>query len=195
MAMPDITTHRDFPPADELLSATEVNKGVEHLAAQLQPLIDEGNCVLLGVLLGGMFPLVRLAQSLTGDFLVDYCHASRYGSAMKGGELEWLREPGIELQNRTVIVVDDIFDEGNTFAAVADLCRQKGAARVLTAALVIKDRHRQVGIAPPDFDAGLHVPDRYVFGCGMDVDQHWRHLTAIYALNSTASEVPAKDEL
>ena len=174
----------EFPHADELLSTAEVQAGLERLAAHIQPVIDTTQCLLLGVLTGGMFPLVHLAEKLRGNFLVDYCHATRYRGGVQGGELLWLKEPGLSLQGLTVIVVDDIWDEGTTLAAVADYCRQAGAAEVLTAVLIIKDRERSTDFTPPDFNAGLRVPDRYVFGCGMDVENHWRHLTSVYALKS-----------
>jgi len=80
-----------------------------------------------------------------------------------------------------VLIVDDILDEGVTLRAVADYCRDAGAREVRVAVLVQKLHDRnQVGVRP-DFK-GLDVPDRYVFGCGMDYREYFRNLTAIYAL-------------
>jgi hypoxanthine phosphoribosyltransferase len=53
---------------------------------------------------------------------------------------------------------------------------------VATAVMVIKDRSRNPAIPLPDFDTGMRVPDVYVFGCGMDLYERWRHLPAIYGL-------------
>jgi hypoxanthine phosphoribosyltransferase len=171
--------------AELVLTAGDVEGGISRLADQIQPVVAEGNCLLMGVLTGGMFPLVRIAGLLDGDFLVDYCHATRYEGATEGSSLRWEREPGLSLEGRDVIIVDDILDAGITLAAVADYCLANGAATVRTAVLIIKDRDRPVGTPAPDYDAGLHVPDRYVFGCGMDVGNRWRHLTAVYALPET----------
>ena len=171
--------------AELVLSAAEVTAGIERLATGLQVLIDSEDCVLLGVMNGGLIPLARLAERLQGDFLIDYCHATRYRGAREGGQLVWERTPSLSLNDRCVIVIDDIWDEGTTLAEVAAHCAAAGAAAVATAVLFIKDRPRSENAVPPDFDAGLHVPDRYVFGCGMDLDKRWRHLPAVYALRGT----------
>lgn len=172
-------THR-LPAGAELVADAEtVDRALARLAAALQPLVDAGDCVLLAVMVGGMIPAVRLAGLLRGDFLLDYCHVTRYRGGRRGGEPAWLQPPGATLQARTVIVVDDIYDEGVTLAYVAAECRRLGAARVVTAVLA---RKRLAGPARPGPDhAGLDVPDRYVFGCGMDLEHRWRHLRGIYA--------------
>ena len=113
---------------------------------------------------------------------MDYCHVTRYAGDTKAGGLQWRELPHLSLDNHSVIIVDDIYDEGITLQAVADYCRQAGAVRVATAVMVVKERQPVAGVAPPDFTTGLTVPDRYVFGCGMDVYGRWRHLPAIYAL-------------
>jgi len=173
-----------FPDADEIVSSELVEAGFDRLAASLQPKIDTDNCILLGVLNGGLFALVRLADRLQGDFQIDYCHATRYEGGLTGQGLEWVSHPQLPVAGRNIIVVDDIFDEGLTMQAVAEQCRMDGAARVETAVMAIKDRARAENIPEPDYSTGIHVPDRYVFGCGMDLHEHWRHLPAIYALRA-----------
>ena len=133
---------------------------------------------------GGMIPAVRLADRLNGDFLLDYCHATRYRGATEGAELQWREPPHVDLAGRTVIVIDDIFDAGITLHAVAERCRELGAAKVLTAVMLVKDCARDPATPAPDFDTGMRVPDRYVFGCGMDYDSGWRHLRSVYALRA-----------
>lgn len=182
---PDLPT--GFPVADEVLSTGDVEAGLERLAAAIQREVDNGDLVLLGVMNGGMFPLVHVAGRLSGDFVIDYCHASRYRGELKGGEIDWLQAPAKPLRGKSVVVVDDIWDEGLTLTAVADYCRSQGASRVSRAVLFIKDRPRNPAVGVPELDAGLHVPDRYVFGCGMDLYERWRHLRAVYALR----EAPA----
>ena len=173
-----------FPDAEEILDVATVAAGFDRLAERLQPFVDSGNCVLLAVMNGGMIPTVRLADRLRGDFLLDYCHATRYRGGTEGAELQWRELPHFDLAGRTVIVVDDIFDAGITLQAVAGRCRELGAANVLTAVMLVKDCARDPAAWVPDFDTGLRVPDRYVFGCGMDFDNRWRHLPSVYALRT-----------
>jgi hypoxanthine phosphoribosyltransferase len=102
--------------------------------------------------------------------------------ATTGGDIRWVQRPRQDLRGRTVVLVDDIFDEGHTLAALRGHCLDAGAARVFTAVLARKRHGRPVGDAAPDF-VGLEVGDDYVFGCGMDLAGHWRHLPGIYALD------------
>jgi hypoxanthine phosphoribosyltransferase len=169
------------PDAEALVGADEVQAALAQMAAPLQAEIDAGNCVLLVVMLGGLVPGAWLLQRLHGDFELDYCHVTRYAGRQRGGEPRWLQPPRARLADRTVLIVDDIFDEGITLDYVVEACRELGAARVLTAVLVEKRHARAVARRTPDI-VGLSVPDRYVFGCGMDLERRWRHLPAIYAL-------------
>lgn len=173
--------HPAFPDAKKIISSAEVEQAIAKIAAQLQPIVDEGKCVLLGVMLGAMLPLTRLSQLLHGDFMLDTCHATRYQSGLSGKELSWLKQPSVDLTDCTVIVVDDIFDQGITLEAVVAAATSNQAKRVYSAVLASKLHDRQLSDYRPDFCA-LTVPDRYVFGCGMDYRGHWRHLPDIYAL-------------
>ena len=171
-----------MPAAEELVSASSVAAGLDKLAADLQPLIEQHACTLLGVMTGGMYPLMHLAQRLRGDYLLDYCHATRYAGATRGSDLQWLAKPRLAIQDQVIVIVDDILDEGLTLTAVKHYCEAQGAVAVHTAVLVVKDLPLLPDRTPADFTAGITVPDRYVFGCGMDINERWRHLDAIYAL-------------
>jgi len=82
-----------------------------------------------------------------------------------------------------VLVLDDILDEGHTLAAIRDKLIAAGATRFLSAVFADKAIGRDKPIRA-DY-VGLTVPDRYVFGYGMDVKGAWRNLPAVYALNES----------
>jgi hypoxanthine phosphoribosyltransferase len=161
--------------------AATVQKTLDHMAAGISSAIAGSLPVVLCVMNGGVIMTGHLLTRLTFPLEVDYLQATRYQGDTRGAEVEWVCKPRIPLQGRTVLVVDDILDEGNTLAAVLEYCRQAGAARVLSAVLVTKLHDRLVTGATADF-VGLEVEDRYVFGFGMDYKGYLRNLNGIYGL-------------
>lgn len=159
----------------------EVQQALDEMARRITAVLAGHDPVLLAVMTGGMVPAVWLSSRLSFPHQLDYLHATRYEGGTRGGELRWRARPGIDLTGRSVLIVDDILDEGLTLRAVADYCRDAGAREVHTAVLVRKLHDRTLPGIEPDF-RGLDVPDRYVFGCGMDYHEYFRNLTAIYAL-------------
>jgi len=110
---------------------------------------------------------------------LDYVHATRYGAATQGGGLTWRVSPP-EARGRTVLLLDDILDHGQTLRAIRDELLARGAAEVLGAVLVEK-----ILSAPKPITAdfvGLRIADRFVFGCGMDARGFWRNLPEIRAM-------------
>lgn len=140
--------------------------------------------VFLTVMHGGLPFAAQLALEVGAcglDLELDYLHATRYRGATTGGELVWKHRPATPLQGRRVLLVDDILDEGHTMAAIGQWCRAQGAADVRIAALAVKVHDRCVPGLTADY-VGVEVPDRYVFGYGMDYYEQGRNLPAIYAL-------------
>lgn len=173
-----------FPGTRLVATAAGVNAAYDRLAASIQPLVMQGPCVLLGILMGGMVPLVQVASRLRGDFLMEYCHVTRYGGAESGGEIRWVQRPQAALRGQTVVLVDDIFDQGFTLAEVRRHCLAAGAREVKVAVLVHKRHARGRADLQPDF-TGLETGDEFLFGCGMDYRGRWRQLDAIYAVTTT----------
>ena len=140
------------------------------------------------VMHGGMPVAAQLALALGDrglDLEFDYLHATRYRGATSGGELVWKHRPATPVRGRRVLLVDDILDEGHTMAAIGAWCRAQGALDVRIAALAVKRHDRCVPGLVADY-AGVDVPDRYVFGYGMDFHEQGRNLPAIYALQESA---------
>ena len=117
------------------------------------------------------------------DLEFDYLHATRYRGSTSGSRLAWLHRPATAMAGRRVLLADDILDEGHTLAAIRDHCREQGAARVAIAVLCEKRHARRVAGLAADF-VGVEVPDRYVFGYGMDFHEQGRNLAAIHAVDA-----------
>ncbi len=166
--------------ADLLYNEFEVKAALDNMASSIELLLGQRNPLLLCVMNGGMVVTTELMSRLHFPLTVDVINASRYQQDIRGGQIKWLYKPITPLFNRTVLVVDDILDEGITLQAVYDYCRQQGASSIYTAVLVNKNLPYSKPIYA-DF-VGLEITDRYVFGYGMDYKGYCRNLNGIYAL-------------
>jgi len=171
--------------ADLLFDHDDVDAAYDRMAAEITETLDGSNPVMLCVMSGGLVPTGELFTRLNFPVELDYVHATRYHGTQGGTELNWIARPAHSLQGRSVLVVDDILDEGVTLAAILDFCREQGAGAVYSAVLVEKQHDRKSPGLKADF-IGLNIEDRYVFGCGMDYHGYWRNLPAIYAVPESA---------
>ncbi len=169
--------------AECVASADAVQAVINRMADDITRSLAGEFPLVLAVMGGAVVFAGQLLPRLNFPLEFDYLHVTRYRGATRGGEMEWRVLPGQNVVGRKVLVLDDILDEGETLAAIRDKLLHMGAAHVWTAVLTDKDN----GLAKPihaDF-VGLDVPNRYVFGCGMDAYGLWRNLPAIYALKDT----------
>ena len=167
--------------ADILFDRPALDREISRMGVQIDAALAGEVPVFLTVMHGALIFAGQLALAIRSDLEFDYVHATRYRGATTGSELHWLREPRVSLQGRTVLLVDDILDEGHTLKAVRDDCLKRGAKRVLVATLCTKRHDRAAEGISSDFN-GVELPDRYVFGYGMDFQEQGRNLPAIYAL-------------
>lgn len=167
--------------ADVLFERAELDIVIADMGRRIDAALGGERAVFLTVMNGALMFAGQLALCIGTDMEFDYVHATRYRGATAGSELQWLREPQVSLVGRTVLLVDDILDEGHTLKAVRDDCLKRGARRVLIASLCRKLHNRCVEGIAADFN-GVELPDRYVFGYGMDYYEQGRNLPAIYAL-------------
>ncbi|MGH8549446.1 MAG: hypoxanthine-guanine phosphoribosyltransferase [Methylococcales bacterium] len=165
--------------ADLLFPEYQVDQAFDRMARSVTGRLADSNPILICVLTGGIGPTAKLMRRLDFPLTSDVIHASRYQGATSGSEIEWISVPRSPLIGRTVLIVDDILDEGITLEAISRYCTEQGAASVYSAVLVEK----RLGHAKPcraDF-VGLKAENRYLFGCGMDYKGYWRNLPGIYA--------------
>ena len=167
--------------ADCLFDAAAVDAAYDRMAADLERHYADLNPLVLMVMTGGFLPAAEIVKRVRFPFDLDYLHATRYRGETKGGSLQWKRRPEAELGDRHVLVIDDILDEGHTLAAIRATLQAREPASLQVAVLAEKRHDRRAPGAHAEF-IGIELPDRYVFGCGMDYHGYWRQLPAIYAV-------------
>jgi hypoxanthine phosphoribosyltransferase len=169
-----------FAKSTCIYTKAQIDKALDNMAADIHEKLAHANPIFLCVVIGGIIPLGNLLPRLDFPLEVDYIHATRYRGDIVGKDLHWKVTPSCNMQDRTIVVVDDILDGGVTLQAIVDYCKQQGAATVYTAVLVDKtDARLPEGLATADF-CGLEIENHYVFGFGLDYKEYLRNAPGIY---------------
>ena len=166
--------------AELIHSEQKVAQAVHQLATEITHVLSRQQPLVLCVMRGAVIFSGQLLPQLRFPLDFDYVHLTRYGDALKGGEIRWRVEPRESVKDRVILVLDDILDEGITLAAIRDKVLENGAKAFYSAVFTEKETGKSKPLKA-DF-TGLTVPDRYVFGFGMDIHGAWRNLPAIYAV-------------
>lgn len=166
--------------AELLYSEAEVQAALHRVASKINETLSEQHPLVLSVMGGAVVFTGQLLPLLDFPLEFDYVHVSRYGDAKQGGEVHWKVATRENVRGKVVLVVDDILDEGETIAAIKQRVLELGAAGFYSAVFADKSN----GLDKPvraDF-VGMELPNRFVFGYGMDIHGAWRNLPAIYAV-------------
>ncbi len=166
--------------ADPLFSEAEVRAAVARVGEEISAKLADEFPVVLSVMGGAAIFTGQLLPLLEFPLEFGAIEVTRYNNDIQGREITWRLPPRDNVRGRVVLVVDDILDEGITLAAIKQRLGEMGAASVYSAVFADKDIGRPKPVAA-DF-VGVTVPNRYVFGFGMDAYGLWRNLPAIYAL-------------
>ncbi|MEE7547408.1 hypoxanthine-guanine phosphoribosyltransferase [Xanthomonas sp. Kuri4-1] len=182
--MSNLSISQALAQADLLVDRPALDAAISRIADDIARDYQGEVPVYLTIMHGALPFAGQLALELGArgqDLQFDYLHATRYRGETSGGELVWKHRPATALFGRRVILVDDILDEGYTLQGVRQWCLEQGATDVRLAVLTVKRHDRCVPGIAADY-LGVEVPDRYVFGFGMDVNEQLRGLPAVYAM-------------
>jgi len=189
------------------VSLKEINAVVEHseclldevgveamftrLASDITERCEHTNPLFLCVMTGAVVALGMLLPRLKFPLEMDYIHATRYQGELIGKELVWKQLPSSSLDDRTVVIVDDVLDEGITMAMIKAYCMKQGAKRCYSAVLVDKDLQREKPIQA-DF-IGYQAANQYLYGLGMDYKGYLRNANGLYACPDNLQELLCQD--
>jgi len=170
--------------AEQIVDAAQVQHAVSGVADRLNAHFDRAGDdafpLVLGVMGGAVVFVGQLLPQLRFPLEFDYIHVSRYGDDDQGGQVVWKVIPRSNVAGRTIIVLDDILDEGETLAHVKQRLLDMGAAEVIIAVFADKALKQS---KPVKADiVGLTIPNKFVIGFGMDVYGYWRNLPGLWAI-------------
>lgn len=171
-----------YEHAELLVDGATVRSAIQRLAGEITAELENTVPLVLCVMQGGLLFTGQLTPLLPFPLEIGYVHATRYGKNTIGTQLQWIMPPPRNLMGRTVVLLDDILDCGTTLDSISTVCKELGASQVLSAVLVDKRHDRKIS---PGFRAnftGLEIPDRFVFGFGLDYQGYWRNANGIYGV-------------
>ncbi|HEY0875213.1 MAG TPA: hypoxanthine phosphoribosyltransferase [Vicinamibacterales bacterium] len=165
-----------------LLDAEKIQARVRELAREIEADYPDGEEIfLVGVLKGGFMFMADLVRSMSTRVSIDFIAVSSYGAGTKSsGEVRLQKDLETSLENRNVIVIEDIVDTGLTLKYLQDILRSRAPKSLRTACLLSKPTRRQVDV-PVEY-VGFTIEDRFVVGYGLDYAEKYRNLPHIAVL-------------
>jgi len=164
-----------------LISRGEIAKAVNRLAREIQRDYQDKQPLLIGVLKGSFLFMADLIRQLDLPLELDFVRLSSYGAARESsGKVRIIQGVKTPIKGRDVLVVEDIVDTGITISFLLEYLKKKKPASLKLCTLTDKPSRRRVPV-PIDY-RGFTVPNKFIVGYGLDLDQRFRNLPHIYAL-------------
>lgn len=176
-----LQVRRAYAAMQPLYSSQQVEHAVDQLAVRLTVALQQADPVIVTVLHGGLALSGMLQRRLAFACQFGYVQVASYGAHTSPGELNWGGFDVPDLNNRTVLLVDDILDRGQTLAALKTWAAEQGATDVQAAVLIQREDPQRQQLAGAEYFA-LQAGPGFLLGCGMDIAGYGRNLSAIYQL-------------
>lgn len=164
------------------LTEEEIQKRIAELGSQISEDYKDKTPIFVGILNGAYMFISDLMKNFCGECEIDFLRLSSYGEEkVSSGQVKLLKDIGANLNNRHVIVVEDIVDSGLSVLYIKELLAKANPASVKIASLLIKPNSLKYDLKI-DY-IGFWIPDKFVIGYGLDLAQKYRNLRSIYALS------------
>ena len=162
-----------------LLNEQQLNEGVDRLATAINEQYQDRPLTIIGVLTGSVVLLADVIRKLEMPLRVGVVQTSSYEGTERGA-LTINAEMMLDITDRDVLLIDDIFDTGHTLTEVIDLMNGLGPASLKSAVLLCKTGRQEVDWRP-DYVA-FDIPDEFVVGYGLDFNDEYRNLPYLASL-------------
>lgn len=162
--------------AEILIDEKTLKSRIEELGAEISKDYPDGNLLLICILRGGVPFLVDLSRQITSPHMMDFMAVSSYGVGKResSGTVRLTMDLNTDIRNKDVLLVEDIIDSGHTIASVLELLQVRQPKSLKVCALLDKAERREA-IVPLHY-RGFEIPNKFVFGYGLDLDEYYRNL-------------------
>ncbi|MCX7614785.1 MAG: hypoxanthine phosphoribosyltransferase [Clostridiales bacterium] len=161
-----------------LLSEEQIAKVVKKIAEEISRDYKDKNPLIISVLKGSFVFMADLVRQIKIPCAIDFMSISSYGKGTKtSGEVKINKDLDTKIENRHLIVVEDILDSGLTLSYILDMFKARGPASVKLCTLLDKPDRRKIPVKI-DYN-GFTIPDEFVVGYGLDYDEKYRNLPYI----------------
>jgi hypoxanthine phosphoribosyltransferase len=170
--------YREFL-AETLIAADRLQLRIRELGAQISRDYDGQDLMLVCILRGGVMFLTDLMRAITVPHTVDFMAISSYGAGARQttGQVRIGLDLASSVEGRNVLLVEDIIDSGHTIASVLELLGARRPLSLRVCTLLDKAERREAQV-PIDY-CGFVIPNKFVFGYGLDLDEYYRNLPFI----------------
>lgn len=164
-----------------LISKARVQKRIKELAREIRLDFPGDTLHLVGVLKGAIFFLADLARELHGNVSFDFIAVSSYGkNTASSGEVRLTKDLDVSIENKTVLLVEDILDTGLTLNYLLRILRERKPKHLRTTVLLDKPERRVTDVHA-DY-VGFTIPNEFVVGYGLDYAERYRNLSDVSVL-------------
>jgi hypoxanthine phosphoribosyltransferase len=173
----------EHPAGEILVQADDLQRRVKELGAEISRDYAGKELLLIGVLKGAVFFLSDLMRQIEVPCTVDFMAVASYGDATESsGVVRILKDLDAAIEDRHVLIVEDIVDSGLTLEYLMRNLRNRGPASLEVCALLTKPARRRTEVAAKYI--GFEIPDKFVIGYGLDHAERYRNLPYVAALNT-----------
>ena len=184
--------YKDFL-AEILVDESALQARVKELGAEISVDYPDGNLLLICILRGGVPFLVDLMRQITVPHMLDFMAISSYGKGAREstGNVRLTMDLQTNIRGKHVLLVEDIIDSGYTIASVLQLIETREPKSLKVCALLDKEERREAVV--PLHYRGFSIPNKYVFGYGLDLDDYYRNLPFVGVVDLEKYIAPAND--
>ena len=164
------------------LPEEKIHKRIKELAEQISEDYKSTTPIFIGVLNGSFLFMSDLIRYVTVDCEIDFFKLSSYGDEkISSGKVKLIKELNCEVNDRDIIIVEDIVDTGLSIKYIEELFEEKRPKSMKVVSLLVKPGSLKYKVKI-DY-IGFNIPDKFVIGYGLDIAQKYRNLRGIYILN------------